>query len=62
MSQFDEDATEYKRLDRDDPQDATLDSEIDFDDETDDDQQPLDQVEAMEVGADLDDPERLSDE
>jgi hypothetical protein len=41
---------------------ATLDSEIDFDDETDDDQLPLDEVEAIEVGVNLDDPEQLADE
>jgi hypothetical protein len=35
------------------------DSEIDFDDEWDDDQLPLDQVEAREVGVLLDDPEKL---
>jgi hypothetical protein len=41
---------------------ASRDSEIDFDDETEDDQLPLDTREAREVGALLDDPERLSDE
>jgi hypothetical protein len=41
---------------------ATPDSEIDFDDETDDDQLPLDVVEAAEVGVLLDDPETLPDE
>ena len=42
--------------------DAPLDSEIDFDDETDDDQLPLDQEEATELGVNLDDPERLDEE
>ncbi len=49
-----------------DPEDAadvaSRDSEIDFDDETDDDQAPLDVVEAREAGVFLDDPEQLSDE
>jgi hypothetical protein len=35
------------------------DSEIDFDDELDDDQLPLDRVEAREAGVLLDDPEKL---
>jgi hypothetical protein len=39
---------------------APRDSEIDFDDETDDDQLTLDVVEAAEVGALLDDPESMS--
>jgi hypothetical protein len=42
--------------------DPVPDSEIDFDDETDDDQLPLDEVEAIEVGANLDDPEHPADE
>jgi len=41
---------------------AARDSEIDFDDEQDDDQLPLDLVEALEVDALLDDPEAESDE
>ncbi|HUZ20414.1 MAG TPA: hypothetical protein VMU75_07580 [Acidimicrobiales bacterium] len=41
---------------------APRDSEVDFDDETEDDQLPLDTLEAREVGVLLDDPERLSDE
>jgi hypothetical protein len=41
---------------------APRDSEIDFDDETDDDQLPLDEVEAREAGVLLDDPEKLSDQ
>jgi hypothetical protein len=49
-----------------DPEDAAeiapLDSEIDFDDEQEDDQLPLDAVEASELGVLLDDPESLSDE
>ena len=39
---------------------VSLDSEIDFDDEADSDQLPLDVVEAMEYGVLLDDPEVLS--
>jgi hypothetical protein len=49
-----------------DPEDAAeiapLDSEIDFDDEQEEDQLPLDVVEASELGVLLDDPESLSDE
>jgi hypothetical protein len=41
---------------------APLDSEIDFDDEQEEDQLPLDYVEASEAGVLLDDPEALSDE
>jgi hypothetical protein len=41
---------------------ASRDSEVDFDDETDDDQLPLDVVEALETGTLLDDPEELEDE
>ena len=52
----------YEPRDRHDPGDAPLASEIDFDDEADDDQLPLDQVEALELGANLDDPEQLVDE
>jgi len=48
-----------------DPEDAAavapLDSEIDFDDERDDDQLPLDVVEARELNVLLDDPEALSE-
>jgi hypothetical protein len=48
-----------------DPEDAAevapLDSEIDFDDEQEEDQLPLDVVEAAEAGVLLDDPEALSD-
>ena len=40
---------------------SSRDSEIDFDDERDDDQEPLDVVEAIEVGVLLDDPEVLSE-
>jgi hypothetical protein len=47
------------------PEDADsapgLDSEIDFDDEAEEDQQPLDVVEAIEVGVLLDDPEEDPD-
>jgi hypothetical protein len=49
-----------------DPEDAAeiapLDSEIDFDDEQEEDQAPLDVAEASELGVLLDDPESLSDE
>ena len=41
---------------------VSLDSEIDFDDEQEDDQLPLDVVEAAEMGVLLDDPEALSDQ
>ncbi len=41
---------------------APHDSETDFDDEQEEDQLPLDEVEAEEAGVLLDDPERLSDE
>jgi hypothetical protein len=37
-------------------------NEIDFDDELEEDQLPLDVVEAEELGVLLDDPERLSDD
>jgi hypothetical protein len=53
---------EFEPRDRHDPDDALLDSEIDFDDETDDDQLPLDEVEARELGVNLDDPDELADE
>ncbi len=49
-----------------DPEDAAevapLDSEIDFDDEQEEDQAPLDVTEASELGVLLDDPEELSDD
>jgi hypothetical protein len=41
---------------------APLDSEVDFDDEQEEDQSPLDETEAAEAGVLLDDPEALSDE
>jgi hypothetical protein len=41
---------------------VSLDSEIDFDDEQEEDQLPLDQVEAREAGVLLDDPERLDED
>ena len=40
----------------------SLDSEIDFDDEQEADQAPLDVVEALEVGAMFDDPELVTDD
>jgi hypothetical protein len=42
-------------------EDPSEDSEIDFDDEQEDDQSPLDEAEASEIGVDLDDPEELSE-
>jgi hypothetical protein len=62
MNQFDDEVPEYEPPDRHDPDDALPDSEVDFDDETDDDQLPLDEVEAIELGVNLDDPERLAEE
>ena len=41
---------------------ASRDSEVDFDDETEDEVPPLDVVEAAEVGALLDDPESLDED
>jgi len=41
---------------------VSLDSEVDFDDDSDSDQMPLDLVEAIESGVLLDDPEALSEE
>jgi len=41
---------------------VSLDSEIDFDDEQEEDQLPLDEVEAREVGVLLDDPERVQED
>lgn len=41
---------------------VSLDSEVDFDDEQEEDQVPLDQVEATEAGVLLDDPERLDED
>ena len=41
---------------------APLDSGIDFDDEQEEDQLPIDVIEAAEAGVLLDDPEVLSDE
>ena len=41
---------------------VSLDSEIDYDDEQEEDQMPLDVVEAMEVGVMLDDPETVGDD
>jgi hypothetical protein len=49
----------YEPYDWHHPSDAVVDSQIDFDDETGDDQLPLDEVEAIEAGVDLDDPEVL---
>ncbi len=41
---------------------APLDNETDFDDEQEEDQFPLDETEAAEAGALLDDPEALSED
>ena len=61
-----DDIPEVEEPDPLDPEDAAeiapLDSEIDFDDEQEEDQVPLDEVEAAEAGVLLDDPEVLSDE
>ena len=58
----DDEVAGYDRADQGDPTDVQLDSEVDFDDEAEDDQLPLDQVEAAELGVDLDDPDRLADD
>ena len=41
---------------------VSLDSEIDYDDEREEDQLPLDVVEAIEAGVLLDDPERVDED
>jgi len=41
---------------------VSLDSEVDYDDEQDEDQLPLDVVEAIEAGVMLDDPETLDED
>ncbi len=41
---------------------VSLDSEIDYDDEQEEDQSPLDVVEAIEAGVLLDDPEDIDEE
>jgi hypothetical protein len=43
-------------------EEVSLDSEIDYDDEQDDDQSPLDVVEAIEAGVMFDDPEADDEE
>jgi hypothetical protein len=43
-------------------EEVSLDSEIDYDDEQEDDQTSLDVVEAIEAGVLLDDPEAVSDD
>lgn len=60
-NRFDEELPQFEPYDRHDPEDAPLDSEVDFDDEADDDQLPLDEVEAVEAGVNLDDPEQLDE-
>ena len=42
--------------------DPTSDNAVDFDDERDDDQFVLDEIEAIEVGVNLDDPEKVEEE
>jgi hypothetical protein len=58
MNQFDDEVPEYEPYDRHDTSDAPQDSEVDFDDETDDDQLPLDEKEATDIGVNLDDPDQ----
>ena len=60
-NRFDDNLPQYESYDPHDPADAPLDSEVDFDDEADDDQLPLDEVEAVEAGVNLDDPEQLEE-
>jgi hypothetical protein len=66
MAKSNDEIPEIEESDPLDPEDAAeiapLDSEIDFDDEQDEDQLPLDETEAAEAGVLLDDPETLSDE
>jgi hypothetical protein len=66
MSDVYDDLPAFERPDPFVPSDAadavSLDSEVDFDDEQDEDQLPLDQVEAIEAGVLLDDPERLGED
>jgi hypothetical protein len=61
-----DDGPAFERADPLDHEDASevgpRDSEIDFDDETDDDQLPLDEVEAREAGVWLDDPEQSTED
>jgi len=56
---YDDDVPQYEPRDRHDAMDAPLDSEVDFDDDAESDQLPLDEVEAIELGVNLDDPEQL---
>ncbi len=60
--EYDEWAVRPEPYDRHGPEDPLRDSAIDFDDEADEDQLPLDVVEAIELGVNLDDPERLGEE
>ncbi|MFZ0172668.1 MAG: hypothetical protein WAL04_13375 [Acidimicrobiales bacterium] len=64
MSDVYDDLPAVERPDRFIPPDAgdevSLDSEVDFDDEQEEDQLPLDMVEAIEAGVLLDDPEKLA--
>lgn len=60
-NRFDDNLPQFESRDRHDPEDAPLDSEIDFDNEAEEDQLPLDEVEAIEAGVNLDDPEQLEE-
>ena len=65
MAKSSDEIPEIEEPDPLDPEDAAeiapLDSEIDFDDEQEEDQLPIDQTEAAEAGVLLDDPETLSE-
>ena len=62
MSEFDESEDVRALLGQPDGATPDEDSEIDFDDESDDDQLPLDETEADEAGVNLDDPESDQDD
>ena len=67
MDEFDEDDLPVveppEALEREDAAEApSRDSEVDFDDETEEDIPPIDVVEALETNSLLDDPELLDDE
>jgi hypothetical protein len=62
VEDFDDEGPGYDPAGERDPTEVQLDSEVDFDDEAEDDQLPLDEVEAAELGVDLDDPDRLADD
>lgn len=58
MSDFEDEPLDLPGSDQ--AEEASKDSEIDFDDELDDDQLPLDELEAEELGVELDDPEEVA--